>query len=250
MAKLAAFVFGFLAGGVSTIAILARPFWSGQAGAAVPPAPAAVAAAPSATPSPALPQTPTPPSLVVEPAPPLAPDLAATPAPASPKPPSLDLDLDRLRRRELRFPIDGLDLGLLRDTFAESRDGRRHEAIDIMAPRGTPVLAVDDGPVKKLFTSVRGGLTVYQFDAAGEYCYYYAHLDRYAPGLAEGVVLKKGDRVGDVGATGNAPPHAPHLHLAIFRLGPEKRWWQGTPVNAYPLWARPGQLPAPEQGQH
>jgi murein DD-endopeptidase MepM/ murein hydrolase activator NlpD len=123
------------------------------------------------------------------------------------------------------------------DTFEETRGGgRRHQATDIMAPRGTPVLAVDNGIIQKLFTSDAGGLTVYQFDSAEEYCYYYAHLDRYAPRLREGVLVKRGDLIGYVGSTGNADPNAPHLHFEILALGPEKRWWSGTrSVNPYPI---------------
>ena len=146
-------------------------------------------------------------------------------------------DLGRLRARRLRVPVDGIDLTRLRDNFAEKRGTRVHEAIDILAPRGTPVLAVDDGVVHKLFTSGAGGLTVYQYDPAEEFCYYYAHLDRYAEGLAEGKALKKGDPVGYVGTTGNAPPNTPHLHFTIFKLDDDKRWWEGTPINPYPLWA-------------
>jgi len=123
----------------------------------------------------------------------------------------------------------------LHDTFSEARNGRPHEAIDIMAPRGTLVLAIDDGVIQKLFTSKQGGLTVYQFDTEQIYCYYYAHLDRYAEGLAERKFLRRGDRIGYVGSTGDASPQAPHLHLAIFQLGPEKRWWEGTPINPYPI---------------
>ena len=104
-----------------------------------------------------------------------------------------------------------------------------------MAPRGTPVLAADDGVVKKLFTSVPGGLTVYEFDPDQRYCYYYAHLDSYASGLREGQHLRRGALVGHVGTTGNAPKDAPHLHFAIFLLEPEKRWWKGTPINPYPV---------------
>jgi murein DD-endopeptidase MepM/ murein hydrolase activator NlpD len=122
--------------------------------------------------------------------------------------------------------------------FNETRDTvRRHEAVDIMAARGTPVVAVVEGNVVKLFNSKQGGLTVYQFDNERRFCYYYAHLDRYAPGLQEGMLLRQGDLVGYVGSTGNADPNAPHLHFAIFELGPEKRWWEGKPINPYPLLA-------------
>ena len=146
-------------------------------------------------------------------------------------------DLDRLRARQLLLPVQGYDLHQLRDNFAEKRGARVHEAIDMAAARGTPVLAVDDGVVKKLFTSAAGGLTVYEFDAEGSYAYYYAHLDRYAEGLHEGQTVRKGDRVGYVGTSGNAPPDTPHLHFTIFKLLPTRRWWEGTPINPYPLWA-------------
>jgi murein DD-endopeptidase MepM/ murein hydrolase activator NlpD len=104
-----------------------------------------------------------------------------------------------------------------------------------MAPRGTPVLAIGDGTVTKLFYSRSGGNTVYEFDPLQTYCYYYAHLDRYASGTREGMSVHKGDVLGYVGSTGDASPDAPHLHLAIFRLGPEKHWWEGTAINPYPL---------------
>lgn len=136
----------------------------------------------------------------------------------------------------LRLPVEGAHIPDLKDNFAETRGGKRqHEAIDILAPRGTPVVAAVDGTVAKLFTSQQGGLTVYEFDRSGTYCYYYAHLDRYAPGLAEGMALRRGERIGDVGTSGNAPKNTPHLHFAVFRLGPEKKWWQGEVVNPYPL---------------
>jgi murein DD-endopeptidase MepM/ murein hydrolase activator NlpD len=98
------------------------------------------------------------------------------------------------------------------------------------------VLAVDDGRVVKLFNSARGGLTVYQFDPTETFCYYYAHLDRYAPGLDEGDSVRRGSLLGFVGTTGNAPKDTPHLHFTIFKLGPDKRWWEGTPINPFPIW--------------
>ena len=136
----------------------------------------------------------------------------------------------------LLVPVAGVDARQLSDTFTQSRAaGRPHEAIDIMAPRGTPVIAVADGKVEKLFLSKPGGLTVYQFDTEQKLAYYYAHLDGYAPGLVEGQHLKRGDLVGFVGSSGNANPAHPHLHFAIFELGPEKRWWEGRAINPYPL---------------
>lgn len=136
----------------------------------------------------------------------------------------------------LLIPVQGVTADQLSDTFSDLRGTDRiHEALDILAPAGTPVLAVADGPVAKLFDSKPGGLTIYQFDPSGTYAYYYAHLRAYAPGLAEGQMLRRGQVIGYVGSTGNADPSAPHLHFAIFRLGPEKRWHEGTPVNPYPL---------------
>jgi murein DD-endopeptidase MepM/ murein hydrolase activator NlpD len=168
--------------------------------------------------------------------PPAAPGLAPPPESKSVELPILKSDVTTLRARALLIPVQGIESKSLRDTFADDRGGRHHEAIDILAPRGTPILAVDDGRVEKLFTSRFGGLTIYQFDGQGEYCYYYAHLDGYAAGLAEGGLVRRGDVIGYVGTTGNAPPQTPHLHFTIFRLGSEKRWWQGTAVNAYPVW--------------
>jgi len=135
----------------------------------------------------------------------------------------------------LGMPIAGVDPNTLRSNFSEARGGHAHEALDIMSPRGTPVLAVAEGNVVKLFTSKQGGLTVYQFDNSRTWCYYYAHLDHYAPGLTEGTLLRKGEVLGYVGSSGDASPHAPHLHFAIFQLGPEKNWWQGTAVDPLPM---------------
>ena len=136
----------------------------------------------------------------------------------------------------LLIPVSGVASSQLHDTFSDARGSDRvHDAIDIMASKGTPVVAAVDGKVVKLFNSVPGGLTVYQFDASERHAYYYAHLDGYAPGLAEGQLLKRGELLGFVGYSGNASPNAPHLHFAIFELGPEKHWWQGTAINPYPL---------------
>lgn len=148
-------------------------------------------------------------------------------------------EMQDLVARRLLIPVRGVDRAKLRDNFDEGRGKRRHEALDIMAPRGTPVFAVDSGRVAKLFDSKAGGLTVYQFDRDEKYAYYYAHLDGYAEGLKEGVPLKRGDLVGYVGTTGNATPSAPHLHFTIFRLGQDKKWWKGTAVNPYPFLVEP-----------
>jgi peptidoglycan LD-endopeptidase LytH len=140
-----------------------------------------------------------------------------------------------LRRKRLEMPVDGVPRDRLRDSFDERRGGglRGHEAIDIMAPRGTPVRAVEDGHVAKLFRSVAGGLAVYLFDPTETFSYYYAHLDRYASGLEDGQQVRRGEVIGYVGSTGNASEDAPHLHFAVFQLGSERRWWKGDPINPY-----------------
>jgi murein DD-endopeptidase MepM/ murein hydrolase activator NlpD len=137
---------------------------------------------------------------------------------------------------KLMVPVEGMALASIKDNFDQPRGTERHhEALDIMAPKGTKVLATADGKIVKLFTSKPGGLTVYQFDPTEKYAYYYAHLDRYADGLKEGMEIKRGDPIGYVGSTGNADPNAPHLHFAVFELTPEKQWWKGTPVDPYPM---------------
>jgi murein DD-endopeptidase MepM/ murein hydrolase activator NlpD len=137
---------------------------------------------------------------------------------------------------KLLIPVEGIKLAKLSDNFDQARGKERHhEALDIMAPKGTKVIAAADGKVVKLFNSKPGGLTVYQFDPTEKYAYYYAHLDRYADGIKEGSVLKRGDLVGYVGVTGNSDPNGPHLHFAVFELTPKKEWWKGTPVNPYPM---------------
>ncbi|WP_313029413.1 M23 family metallopeptidase [Massilia alkalitolerans] len=137
---------------------------------------------------------------------------------------------------KLLVPVQGIKLANLSDTYDQPRGTQRHhEALDIMAPKGTPVLAAADGKVAKLFTSKPGGTTLYQFDPSEKYAYYYAHLERYADGIKEGMDLKRGDVIGYVGVTGNSDPNAPHLHFAVFELTPEKQWWKGTPLNPFPL---------------
>ena len=123
----------------------------------------------------------------------------------------------------------------LKDTFNAPRgSSRRHEALDIAAPRGRAVYAADDGTLVKLFTSTPGGLTVYQFDPERRVAYYYAHLDRYADGLREGMQLRRCQLIGYVGSSGNAPPDAPHLHFAVFRLGVLKQRWAGSALDPLP----------------
>ena len=121
----------------------------------------------------------------------------------------------------------------LRDMFDEVHSGHAHEAIDILEPRGTPVHAVVSGTIQRLFLSKPGGNTIYEFDDARVYCYYYAHLDRYAEGLQEGQQVQRGEVIGYVGSTGNANPNTPHLHFTIFELGPGKVWWKGHAIDPY-----------------
>jgi peptidoglycan LD-endopeptidase LytH len=148
----------------------------------------------------------------------------------------------------ITIPVAGVQRHDLHDTFFDARTGHRHDALDIMARRGTPVLAAVDGTIRKLFTSRAGGLTIYEYDGAETMSYYYAHLDRYASGLREGNIVKRGDVIGYVGSTGNAPAHAPHLHFAMTVLPATKEWWKGEAIDPYPILMQRGvtdQITAP-----
>lgn len=136
---------------------------------------------------------------------------------------------------EILMPVEGVSASQLTDTFLAGRGKRRHEAIDILAPRGTPVVAAADGTVERAYFHRRGGLCVYQEDADGRHTYLYAHLDHFAPGIKAGSVLKRGDLVGYVGSTGNVHG-SPHLHFAVYETR-GRPWWLGKPVNPYPLLA-------------
>jgi len=140
-----------------------------------------------------------------------------------------------LEKRDLLIPVEGVGRDQLTRQFSDERGSHKHEALDIPAPRHTPVRAVEDGTIARLFFSKAGGITVYQFDPSTAFCYYYAHLDRYAEGLREGQSVRKGQIVGYVGTSGNAPKNTPHLHFAIFRLTEAKRWWEGTPIDPYDI---------------
>jgi murein DD-endopeptidase MepM/ murein hydrolase activator NlpD len=139
----------------------------------------------------------------------------------------------------LAIPVVGVKADQLTDTFTQARgSGRPHDAIDIMAAEGTPVIAATDGTVEKLFFSNGGGgNTIYVRSPDQKWMYYYAHLSAYAPGLAEGQQVKRGQVIARVGHTGDANAAAPHLHFAINTMAPGERWWQGTPINPYPLLA-------------
>jgi murein DD-endopeptidase MepM/ murein hydrolase activator NlpD len=140
----------------------------------------------------------------------------------------------------LIVPVAGITLAELVDTYTQSRGGgaRVHNAMDIMAPHGTAVLAAAPGTVEKLyFSRGGGGITIYVRSPDRRWMYYYAHLQAYAPGLAEGQQVRAGDRLGTVGSSGNANPAGPHLHFAVHRMEPADSWYGGTPVNPYPLLA-------------
>jgi peptidoglycan LD-endopeptidase LytH len=200
-----------------------------------------VTASGHALPSPAAPSDANAVSAQSQPATPGQPDLTEADLPLRPdgdvKPAVATVpDASAVKPAGLLVPVQGVQYAAITDTYGQPRgNDRRHEALDIMAAKGTPVLATADGKVVKLFNSKPGGLTVYEFDPTSTYAYYYAHLDRYADGLMEGKDVKRGDVIGYVGSTGNASAEAPHLHFAVVELTPEKQWWKGTPVDPYPM---------------
>jgi murein DD-endopeptidase MepM/ murein hydrolase activator NlpD len=168
---------------------------------------------------------------------PAAPVAAAVPRASASAPAPV---IDALSGRHLLVPVQGVPRLAVQDTFAATRSGgRSHKALDIMAPWGTPVLAAEDGRLEKISSNRGGGLAAYQSDPSGQFIYYYAHLAGYADGLREGQALRRGDVIGYVGATGNAPATAPHLHFAVMRLTHKGRWWGGEPVNPYAALSRP-----------
>jgi murein DD-endopeptidase MepM/ murein hydrolase activator NlpD len=210
--------------------------WLRQLPHEAPPAPAAAGVEHLPAPPPAA--TADQASMQFPPAPKVEPDLTEVDLPLKPDPEvkSALASVPQVEAVKLLVPVEGIKASQVEDTFGQPRGKeRRHEALDIMAPKGTRVLAAADGKVVKLFTSKPGGLTVYQFDPGEKYAYYYAHLDRYAEGIKEGMELKRGDLVGYVGSTGNAKAEAPHLHFAVVELTPQKQWWKGTPVDPYPM---------------
>ena len=208
---------GFL-GGMMVMAALVTMFPSGAVAVAEP----SIAAAPR--------KVEVKPTKAEEPAPVAPPPSAAVDPPVT----AVGEEVESLRQRTLTLPVQGMKREDLRDTFNEMRGStRRHEALDVIAPRNTPIVAVEDGKIAKLFLSDAGGITLYQFDPTETFCYYYAHLERYAEGLKEGDTVKRGQVIGYVGTTGNAPRDTPHLHFAILKMTSEKKWWQGTPVDPY-----------------
>lgn len=154
--------------------------------------------------------------------------------PVEPVAPSVaSADADYFGQNPLMVPVDGVNPGDLRDSFNDARDaGRTHRATDILAPRGTPVVAAIDGEVLRLRQNSAGGITAYLVDNERRYVYYYAHLDHYSDRITEGLRVQQGFVIGYVGTSGNAPPDTPHLHFQVMRLDPgQKDWWNGTPVD-------------------
>ena len=167
--------------------------------------------------------------------------VAPTPVPrqaeAQPTPPKGELEIGP---SGIAIPVAGIKPEALADTYTQSRSGgaRVHNAIDIMAPHGTPVVAAAPGTIEKIYDSKGGGgLTVYVRSPDRKWMFYYAHLQAYAPGLREGQAVKQGDPIGTVGSTGNANPAGPHLHFAVNRMAEGEDWHEGTPINPYPLLA-------------
>jgi murein DD-endopeptidase MepM/ murein hydrolase activator NlpD len=149
---------------------------------------------------------------------------------------SASADVAYLRSRVMLMPVAGATMDRVEDSFSEPRDGGRvHRAIDILAPRGTPVLSADDGQVLRMSTSGLGGIAIFAKDANGRMVYYYAHMDRFHSTMAEGRELSKGDTIGFVGTTGNAPKNTPHLHFQVMRMPADGRYWDGDPINPFSL---------------
>ena len=141
-----------------------------------------------------------------------------------------------LLSRHLQLPVAGVTTNKLQDSFDEGRDDQRvHRALDILAPRGTPVLSADSGRILRIGFNTLGGNAIYATDPLGRVVYYYAHLDAYRSGLVQGSILARGDTLGFVGTTGNAPKDTPHLHFQVMRMPSDGHFWDGDPINPYPL---------------
>ena len=169
------------------------------------------------------------------------PPRAERPAPSGPLGDGVtEADLDALWTRELMVPVEGLAPTDLRNDYEARRGARLHLALDLLAPRGTPVLASDDGRIGRLGTTPLGGNIIYATDSEERFVYYYAHLDTHARGLAVGDRVRKGQIIGYVGTTGNAPATVPHLHFQVMRRGSGRAWWDGPPINPFPFFTQPG----------
>jgi murein DD-endopeptidase MepM/ murein hydrolase activator NlpD len=155
--------------------------------------------------------------------------------PTEPKTESvLKSDIEALYALDLLLPVQDIEVSALTNSYSAARSGgRTHHAIDIMAPKITPVLATVDGTILKLHTNKLGGITIYETDESKSFIFYYAHLDHYETGLEEGKPVKRGDVIGYVGNTGNARGKAPHLHFSISKVLDPSKWWKGTSINPY-----------------
>lgn len=144
---------------------------------------------------------------------------------------------ERLRQKDLMIPVAGVSAARIENSFTAGRDGgeRQHNAVDILAPRNTPVVAADDGVILRMSNNQLGGITIYAADRDHEFVYYYAHLDHYRDGVTPGQKIRKGDTLGFVGTTGNAPKDVPHLHFQIMLWPADGKYWNGEPVNPYPV---------------
>lgn len=180
-----------------------------------------------------------------EPPKPVSPDKYATPLHAGARVAAVtDGDLDGLWRRQLMVPVASVGREQLQNSFTAARDGQRvHHAIDIMAPRGTPIVAADDCTIDRLTKGSIGGIVIYASDPERRYVYYYAHLERYRRGLQVGDRIAKGSVIGYVGTTGNASETEPHLHFQIMKRGTGRVWWDGPPINPFTYFARDGASP-------
>jgi murein DD-endopeptidase MepM/ murein hydrolase activator NlpD len=225
---IAALAFAALA---ALIWYLSYAYWSQPATKLPPPRAVETVGPPPAT------DTPTP-DATPEPTPSAAPfGTPAPPAPATPAPsPQALMQPPVVAPSGLVIPVAGVRPEQLQDTFNDARsEGRRHDAIDIIAPRGTPVLAAADGRVIKLFQSDKGGVTLYQLGTDERTVYYYAHLERYADGLSEGHVARRGETIAYVGDTGNVTPGNYHLHFQIYTVADPKKFYSGNNLNPYDL---------------
>ena len=136
-----------------------------------------------------------------------------------------------LNGKTLRMPVVGVRTSDLYNSWGDPRDGgrRKHRGIDIFAKKGTPVVAVSDGIISYIGDQPKGGHCLWLTTEDGT-SFYYAHLDRWATGLYEGMEVRSGDLLGYVGNTGNALTTPPHLHFAVND--------NDEMVNPYPILTR------------
>ena len=143
-------------------------------------------------------------------------------------------DVEYMVARGILLPVAGADIARVPDSFYEPRDTYRiHHALDIFAPRGTPIISADDGVVLRMTTTTLGGISMYVVDTQARLVYYYAHLERYNDAVRPGNTIARGDTLGFVGTTGNAPKNLPHLHFQVMRFPVDGRFWNGEPVNPF-----------------